>query len=219
MNLTRNPRIAQRRQEQVWGRLMMINAENLAVLALTLSQTFPKIFYAKAVRGFFDNYVDTVATFDTGSDSELKEHRIREHLRGCPYITDELVGRLVRYFKGKAVTRLDRAIYAESNLVGLLAENLTLMLIQLHFDYSFGEERILRTVDAVCASDFPDPMKTLDELFDIAPQEDTAQLRAEVRRMEQYRRESKRHDRNEVSNRQEAERCLQEFRQLMQKGD
>lgn len=192
MNITRNPRLMQRRMEKMWGRCMALNVENLATLVITLNKLYPKQFYNKAVRGFFDNYADTVAMFNAYTDNEVKTHRIDEYLAECPYINDALILRLVQYFKRRTVTTIDKCIYNEPDLVALLGENLTLMLIQLHYDYGFGEDRILRTVDSICSANIPDPVKTLDELFDIAPEEDEQQLRDEVKRMEQARRNHKR---------------------------
>lgn len=192
MNITKNPLIRRRQREAVWSRLMMINVENLAVLTLTLNELYPKQFYGKAVRGFFENYIETVKLFDSFDETDTKEYRIMQYLAECPYINDALILRLVQHFMRRTVTTIDKCIYNEPNLVALLGENLTLMLIQLHYDYGFGEDRILRTVDAICSGNISDPVKTLDELFDIAPEEDEQQLRDEVKRMEQARRNHKR---------------------------
>lgn len=192
MNITRNPRLMQRCMEKMWGRCMALDVENLATLVITLNKLYPKQFYNKAVRGFFDNYIDTVDMFNSYTDNEVKTHKIAEYLSECPYINDALILRLVQHFKRRVVTALDKCIYNEPDLVALLGENLTFMLIQLHYDYGFGEDRILRTVDAVCSGNIPDPIKTLDELFDIAHEEDEQQLRDEVKRMEQARRDYKR---------------------------
>lgn len=192
MNITRNPRLMQRCMEKMWGRCMALDVENLATLVITLNKLYPKQFYNKAVRGFFDNYIDTVDMFNSYTDNEVKTHKIAEYLSECPYINDALILRLVQHFKRRVVTALDKCIYNEPDLVALLGENLTFMLIQLHYDYGFGENRILRTVDAVCSGNIPDPIKTLDELFDIAHEEDEQQLRDEVKRMEQARRNHKR---------------------------
>ena len=194
----------------------MINVENLAVLTLTLNELYPKQFYGKAVRGFFENYIETVKLFDSFDETDTKEYRINQYLAECPCITDELIERMIRHFAGKAKTRLDREIYKEDGLVNLLGENLTLMLLQLHNDYGFGEERLLRTVDAVCSENYKEPLKIIDEKFDVKPEEDNKSIREEVKDMEQARREAKRGNRNEVRDRAEAERCLQEFRRLMQ---
>lgn len=182
----------QRCMEKMWGRCMALDVENLATLVITLNKLYPKQFYNKAVRGFFDNYIDTVDMFNSYTDNEVKTHKIAEYLSECPYINDALILRLVQHFKRRVVTALDKCIYNEPDLVALLGENLTFMLIQLHYDYGFGEDRILRTVDAVCSGNIPDPIKTLDELFDIAHEEDEQQLRDEVKRMEQARRDYKR---------------------------
>lgn len=195
---------------------MMINVENLAVLTLTLNELYPKQFYGKAVRGFFENYIETVRLFDSFDETDTKEYRINQYLAECPCITDELIERLIRHFAGKAKTRLDREIYKETGLVSLLGENLTLMLLQLHNDYGFGEERLLRTVDAVCSENYKEPLRIIDEKFDVKPEEDDKSIREEVKDMEQARREARRGNRNEVCDRAEAERCLQEFRRLMQ---
>lgn len=216
MNINKNPLIHRRRQEQVWSRLMMINVENLAVLTLTLNELYPKQFYGKAVRGFFENYIETVKLFDSFDETDTKEYRIMQYLAECPCITDELIERLIRHFAGKAKTRLDREIYKETGLVSLLGENLTLMLLQLHNDYGFGEERLLRTVDAVCSENYKEPLRIIDEKFDVKPEEDNKSIRKEVKDMEQARREARRGNRNEVRDRAEAERCLKEFRRVMQ---
>ena len=194
----------------------MINVENLAVLTLTLNELYPKQFYGKAVRGFFENYIETVRLFDSFDETDTKEYRINQYLAECPCITDELIERLIRHFAGKAKTRLDREIYKETGLVSLLGENLTLMLLQLHNDYGFGEERLLRTVDAVCGENYKEPLRIIDEKFDVKPEEDDKSIREEVKDMEQARHEARRGNRNEVRDRAEAERCLQEFRRLMQ---
>lgn len=216
MNINKNPLIHRRRQEQVWSRLMMINVENLAILTLTLNELYPKQFYGKAVRGFFENYIETVRLFDSFDETDTKEYRINQYLAECPCITDELIERLIRHFAGKAKTRLDREIYKEDGLVNLLGENLTLMLLQLHNDYGFGEERLLRTVDAVCSENYKEPLKIIDKKFDVKPEEDDKSIREEVKDMEQARREARRGNRNEVRDRAEAERCLKEFRRVMQ---
>lgn len=216
MNITKNPLIRRRQREAVWSRLMMINVENLAILTLTLNELYPKQFYGKAVQGFFENYIETVKLFDSFDETDTKEYRIMQYLAECPYITEELIERLIHHFAGKAKTRLDREIYKETGLVSLLGENLTLMLLQLHDDYGFGEERLLRTVNAVCSENYKEPLKIIDERFGIKPEEDDKSIREEVRDMERSRREAKRANRNEVRDRAEAERCLQEFKQLMQ---
>lgn len=218
MNINRNPLIRRRQKEQVWSRLMMMNAENLAVMVLTLNELYPKIFYPKGIQGYFENYIDTVALFDSFDKTGTKEHKIREYLAECPCLTDEVIERLIKHFGCKAVTALDKAIYGEPNLVGLLAENLTLMLLQLHGDYGFGEERMMRTVDAICAENYRDPLKLIDERFGVTPVEDKEQLRNEVKEIERVHRESRRSNRNAVAEEKEAARHLEEFRRLMKVG-
>ena len=75
MNITRNPRLMQRRQEKIWGRCMALNVLNLATLVITLNKLYPKQFYAKAVRGFYA-YSAACAVFQTPCSYHARQAHI-----------------------------------------------------------------------------------------------------------------------------------------------
>lgn len=167
MNCLKNPRYKNRKRAAVLARVMEINTEHIAYLLSALKELYPKSFYPKACKEFIEDYMDTVKEFDCDNDTELKDHKIKQYLEGVPYISMDLARDVLSYIISthQDLTTLERKIYGEPCFADSFAENILLLLIQLHYSNGFGADRI----NAVVAAwhPIPEPFKWLENNADI----------------------------------------------------
>lgn len=165
MNCMKNPRFKNRRRAAFLARVMEINTEHIAYLLSALKELYPKSFYPKACKEFIEDYMGTVHEFDCDNDTELKDHKIKQYLEGVPYISMDLARDVLAWLARRDMDKRDRSIYDEPCFADSFAENILLLLIQLHYSNGFGADRI----NAVVAAwrPIPEPFKWLEDNADI----------------------------------------------------
>lgn len=158
MNCTKNPRLKNRGIAEAASRALEINLEHMAIILRTLHKYFHP-FSFRLCREFVGEYTNTAAEFD--EDEEVRDHMIESCLRDMPYLTKERAVKLVERFGERAETPLDRRIYSDSGFKNILALNVLLMLIQLHYDYGFGTKRMNELLILLERADTSEPLAWL----------------------------------------------------------
>ena len=162
MKCLKNPRIKMRAQAEYAQRALELNIGHMGVLLYALNRYFPQRFSRPVCRDFFGEYTNTVAQF--GDDEEARDYMIEQHLAEMPWLSWEVAERLVRHFGERAVTPLDKAIYANNGFLPLFSLNLIMMLIQLRNDFGFARIRMERLINAMMTADYPEPIVWLDSI-------------------------------------------------------
>ena len=162
MKCLKNPRIKMRAQAEYAQRALELNIGHMGVMLYTLNRYFPQRFSRPVCRDFFGEYTNTVEQF--GDDEETRDYMIEQQLKEMPWLSWEVAERLVRHFGERAVTPLDKAIYANNGFLPLFSLNLIMMLIQLRNDFGFARIRMERLINAMMTADYPDPIAWLDSI-------------------------------------------------------
>lgn len=161
MRCTKNPRLKNRGIADCAERALEMNFEHIGILLRELHSHFTPFSY-KRIREFVADYTETVAEFD--EDPDTTEYMINSYLKDMPYLTWDKARHLIRCFGKRAKTPLDVRIFADEGFVNIFAQNLLLMLIQLHYDHQFGEKRMSRLLDLLENADLSDPVKWLKSI-------------------------------------------------------
>lgn len=146
MRCTKNPRLKNRGIAMCAERALEINFEHIGILLRTLHTCFLPFSYKRA-REFVAEYTETVREFD--EDPDVTDYMINSYLEDMPYLTWERARHLIRVFAGRAKTQLDTKIFADKGFVNIFAQNLLLMLIQLHCGYGFGKKRMTELIETL----------------------------------------------------------------------
>jgi len=145
MRCTKNPRLKNRGIAMCAERALEINFEHIGILLRTLHTCFS--FSYKRAREFVAEYTETVGEFD--EDPDVTDYTINSYLEDMPYLTWDKARHLIRRFGERAKTLLDAKIFADKGFVNIFAQNLLLMLIQLHCGYGFGKKRMTELIEAL----------------------------------------------------------------------
>ena len=145
MRCTKNPRLKNRGIAMCAERALEINFEHIGILLRTLHTCFS--FSYKRAREFVAEYTETVGEFD--EDPDVTDYRINSYLEDMPYLTWDKARHLIRRFGERAKTLLDAKIFADKGFVNIFAQNLLLMLIQLHCGYGFGKKRMTELIETL----------------------------------------------------------------------
>lgn len=145
MRCTKNPRLKNRGIAMCAERALEINFEHIGILLRTLHTCFS--FSYKRAREFVAEYTETVEEFD--EDSDVTDYMIDNYLKDMPYLTWDKARHLIRRFGERAKTLLDAKIFADKGFVNIFAQNLLLMLIQLHCGYGFGKKRMTELIETL----------------------------------------------------------------------
>lgn len=145
MRCTKNPRLKNRETAMFAERALEINFEHIGILLRTLHTCFS--FSYKRAREFVAEYTETVGEFD--EDPDVTDYRINSYLEDMPYLTWDKAQHLIRRFGERAKTLLDAKIFADKGFVNIFAQNLLLMLIQLHCGYGFGKKRMTELIETL----------------------------------------------------------------------
>ena len=145
MRCTKNPRLKNRGIVMCAERALEINFEHIGILLRTLHTCFS--FSYKRTREFVAEYTETVGEFD--EDPDVTDYRINSYLEDMPYLTWDKARHLIRRFGERAKTLLDAKIFADKGFVNIFAQNLLLMLIQLHCGYGFGKKRMTELIETL----------------------------------------------------------------------
>lgn len=145
MRCTKNPRLKNRGIAKCAERALEINFEHIGILLRTLHTCFS--FSYKRAREFVAEYTETVREFD--EDSDVTDYMIDNYLKDMPYLTWERARHLIRVFARRAKTQLDAKIFADEGFINIFAQNLLLMLIQLHCGYGFGKKRMTELIETL----------------------------------------------------------------------
>lgn len=145
MRCTKNPRLKNRGIAMCAERALEINFEHIGILLRTLHTCFS--FSYKRAREFVTEYTETVGEFD--EDPDVTDYRINSYLKDMPYLTWDKARHLIRRFGERAKTLLDAKIFADKGFVNIFAQNLLLMLIQLHCGYGFGKKRMTELIETL----------------------------------------------------------------------
>ena len=145
MRCTKNPRLKNRGIAMCAERALEINFEHIGILLRTLHTCFS--FSYKRAREFVAEYTETVGEFD--EDPDVTDYRINSYLEDMPYLTWDKARHLIRRFGERAKTLLDAKIFANKGFVNIFAQNLLLMLIQLHCGYGFGKKRMTELIETL----------------------------------------------------------------------
>lgn len=146
MNCTKNPRLKNRGIAMCAERALEMNFEHIGILLRTLHKYFRPFSY-RLVRDFVAEYPETVKEF--GEDSDVTDYMIDSCLKDMPYLTGERARHLIRVFAERAETPLDAKIFADEGFINIFAQNLLLMLIQLHCGYGFGKKRMTELIETL----------------------------------------------------------------------
>lgn len=145
MRCTKNPRLKNRGIAMCAERALEINFEHIGILLRTLHTCFS--FSYKRAREFVAEYTETVGEFD--EDPDVTDYTINSYLEDMPYLTWDKARHLIRRFGERAKTLLDAKIFADKGFVNIFAQNLLLMLIQLHCGYGFGKKRMTELIETL----------------------------------------------------------------------
>lgn len=145
MRCTKNPRLKNRGVAMCAERALEINFEHIGILLRTLHTCFS--FSYKRAREFVAEYTETVGEFD--EDPDVTDYTINSYLEDMPYLTWNKARHLIRRFGERAKTLLDAKIFADKGFVNIFAQNLLLMLIQLHCGYGFGKKRMTELIETL----------------------------------------------------------------------
>lgn len=145
MRCTKNPRLKNRGVAMCAERALEINFEHIGILLRTLHTCFS--FSCKRAREFVAEYTETVGEFD--EDPDVTDYMINSYLEDMPYLTWDKARHLIRRFGERAKTLLDAKIFADKGFVNIFAQNLLLMLIQLHCGYGFGKKRMTELIETL----------------------------------------------------------------------
>lgn len=145
MRCTKNPRLKKRGIAMCAERALEINFEHIGILLRTLHTCFS--FSYKRAREFVAEYTETVGEFD--EDPDVTDYTINSYLEDMPYLTWDKARHLIRRFGERAKTLLDAKIFADKGFVNIFAQNLLLMLIQLHCGYGFGKKRMTELIETL----------------------------------------------------------------------
>lgn len=146
MRCTKNPRLKNRGIAMCAERALEINFEHIGILLRTLHTCFLPFSYKRA-REFVAEYTETVREFD--EDPDVTDYMINSYLEDMPYLTWDKARHLIRRFGERAKTLLDAKIFADKGFVNIFAQNLLLMLIQLHCGYGFGKKRMTELIETL----------------------------------------------------------------------
>ena len=158
MRCTKNPRLKNREIAKCAERALEINFEHIGILMRELHSHFTPFSY-KRIREFVADYTETVAEFD--EDPDVTEYMINSYLKDMPYLTWDKARHLIRCFGKRAKTPLDVRIFADEGFVNIFAQNILLLLIQLHSEYGFGKKRMTELIDMLESAELDDPMTWL----------------------------------------------------------
>lgn len=145
MRCTKNPRLKNRGIAMCAERALEINFEHIGILLRTLHTCFS--FSYKRAREFVAEYTETVGEFD--EDPDVTDYTINSYLEDMPYLTWDKARHLIRRFGERVKTLLDAKIFADKGFVNIFAQNLLLMLIQLHCGYGFGKKRMTELIETL----------------------------------------------------------------------
>lgn len=146
MRCTKNPRLKNRGIAMCAERALEMNFEHIGILLRTLHTCFLPFSYKRA-REFVAEYTETVREFD--EDPDVTDYMINSCLKDMPYLTWDKARHLIRRFGERAKTLLDAKIFADKGFVNIFAQNLLLMLIQLHCGYGFGKKRMTELIETL----------------------------------------------------------------------
>lgn len=147
MNCTKNPRLKHRAEVDMYDRLMAVNAVHFCRLIYLLMGDRRANFYPKRAREFIDSYCEYVRYVQEDNDKEIRRHRFNRLMESAPYITYSRADNILTCQEGFAADA-DKPLYTERALRSDLIDNIVLALIVLHYEYSYGEERIARLCTA-----------------------------------------------------------------------
>ena len=147
MRCTKNPRLKNRETAMFAERALEINFEHMGIILRTLHKYFMNPFSYKRAREFVAEYTETVREFD--EDPDVTDYMINSYLEDMPYLTWDKARHLIRRFGERAKTLLDAKIFADKGFVNIFAQNLLLMLIQLHCGYGFGKKRMTELIETL----------------------------------------------------------------------
>lgn len=158
MRCTKNPRLKNRGIAMCAERALEMNFEHIGILLRTLHKYFHPFSYRLA-KEFVGEYTETVKEFD--EDPDVTDYMINSYLKDMPYLTWERARHLIRRFAERAETPLDKKIFADKGFVNIFAQNLLLMLIQLHCGYGFGAKRMTELLILLERADTSEPLAWL----------------------------------------------------------
>lgn len=158
MRCTKNPRLKNRGIAMCAERALEMNFEHIGILLRTLHKYFRPFSYRLA-KEFVGEYTETVKEFD--EDPDVTDYMINSYLEDMPYLTWERARHLIRRFAERAETPLDKKIFADEGFINIFAQNLLLMLIQLHCGYGFGAKRMTALLELLEDPDLSAPVEWL----------------------------------------------------------
>lgn len=181
----KNPRFKQKAQETYLKYALRINIDHMASLLYVLHELYPKTFTKSNIQKYINDHADTVAALECGGDKLLKEHKIRQLCESCNYISRELADDITAKMKAKAPREKLRFFLDNGQLY---ADNILLMLLTLHYDFGFGEKRIMATVEAWTSCPKTDCIEWLDTYADAQIEDSDKVLRHGVKEVERQKR-------------------------------
>lgn len=174
MKINKNPKFKYRETTILMNLLMKANYSNLCVILLCLGELFPKTFYKKTIGEWLETYVESAAMMRGAEDDGIHDQTLERFMDECKGFTREECDAIaLRLAKQSTDSMMLKALSCKP-AIKCLGENIQLALIQLHYDYGFGEERTKKLVNALKVARYIDPVAELEKKYDISSAEESS---------------------------------------------
>lgn len=141
------------------------NFKNLCRIVLTLNDLWPKQFYKKSVNGWFENMVETAAMFQQADEDDAIDEMVAKYETDCRGYTFADCEELVKILNPRVISKPFKHV---------LAHNIRVAFIQMHYDYGFGEERMKRLIAEMKLNKYPDSEIEAHKRFGIEIEESSS---------------------------------------------
>lgn len=122
--------------------VILDNFKMLCIIMLTLHDLFPHDFYPKKMQEWLENYSKSCRLMDGYENDSIYDYKMEQFVNECDINSADCV-KIVHKHLSK---------YNKEN-TNVLAENVKLALVQLAYDYGFGETRLKRVINALLETD------------------------------------------------------------------
>lgn len=126
------------------------NYKMLCIILLTLHDIYPKTFYAKKMQEWLEDFAESCKMMNEYEADDMYDYKMKQFADECRINENDCI----------MIVRKHLSKYNYQN-TKVLAENVKLALVQLCFDFGFGEVRLKRLTNALLTTDRPDALKEI----------------------------------------------------------
>jgi hypothetical protein len=159
MNCLKNPRFKMRNQIKALNRALELNMSHLGILLYTANKFAAPYFSKPFCKEFCECYFEMIDEY--ADDSERRDYYIRNGLKRAPWLTAVEIRQIIDRIASKATDPLDVSIYNNPGFYIQFVRDMLFMFIVLHENAHVGRIRSERLINALLATDYPDPIKWL----------------------------------------------------------